>query len=666
MLHYAAFGNQSILFMLYSQNSLGKIAHKLHTDAPIRDLSLHAKTTMNEANKSLPFGAVMGITTGNVLAYSSDYDTVNSELMPDRHAFRHYHDGVYTGYKWQCVEFARRWLLINKGYVFEDIAMAYDIFSLTAVKRVADNQALPLKSFLNGALRPPEQGCMIIWQEGGDFEVTGHVAVVTDVLEDGVCIAEQNASHHAWQAGSNYSRKLPLKRNARGEYWLSCEEYDSKILGWVVQTDDSRHAFEIVDTDPQLLAVQKQTLLSLQAPDSPWLDTTQPDEAAYLRMMQGHKLASDSKDQLTYFSISATAEKELKRATNELHALFMHATDHVLQNPDLLQQFNIPQLLWPRICQSWNNRRNQMLTGRFDFCMSPKGIKLFEYNADSASCYMECGKIQGKWATHFGCEQGHDSGASLFDELVDGWQEAEVGDVLHIMYDKDLEETYHALYMQGAITKAGIPNKLIKGLSQLQWNENGQVVDAEGVVIKWVWKTWAWETALDQLREELSDTGANEQTAAPCLKDVLLHPEIMVFEPLWTLIASNKAILPILWQLFPEHPNLLETSYNLSPSLQHKGYVSKPIAGRCGLNISLIDKHDNLLEETEGRFAAQQVVYQQLSRLPLLDDYYVQLCTFSVAGSYAGSCVRVDHSPIIKSISDLMPLRVLNDDEFLG
>lgn len=620
---------------------------------------------MSDQKKSLPFGVVMGVGTGNVPAYSSDYDTVNSELMPDRHSFRNYHNGVYTGYKWQCVEYARRWLLINKGYVFNDIAMAYDIFSLPSVKRIDDKQELPLKAFLNGAKRGPEEGSMIIWREGGDFEVTGHVAIVTHVLDDSVCIAEQNASHHPWEEGTNYSRKLPLHKNEKGEYWLSCEEYDSQILGWLIQTESDLHAQEIIPIDPRLLGLRKQKWISKQAEDVTWLDSTRPDEAAYLRMMGGSKLAGSSKDLLTYFSISETGEKELKRATNELHALFMHATDHVLQNPSLLEQFNIPELLWPRIIQSWNNRRNQMLTGRFDFCMTPQGIKLFEYNADSASCYMECGKIQGKWATHFGCDEGKDSGANLFEELVEGWQDAEVGDVLHLMYDKDLEETYHALYMQQAIEQAGIPNKLIKGVSQLRWNEKGQVVDAEGVVIKWVWKTWAWETALDQLREELSDSAANEQVA-PRLKDVLLHPDVMVFEPLWTLIASNKAILPILWQLFPEHPNLIETSYTLTPGLQTKGYVSKPIAGRCGLNISLVDKHDNLLEETEGRFSQQDLVYQQLCRLPLIDDYYVQLCTFSVAGSYGGSCVRVDSSPIIVSASDLMPLRVVSDKHFLA
>jgi glutathionylspermidine synthase len=37
--------------------------------------------------------------------------------------------------------------------------------------------------------------------------------------------------------------------------------------------------------------------------------------------------------------------------------------------------------------------------------------------------------------------------------------------------------------------------------------------------------------------------------------------------------------------------------------------VSKPIAWRCGLNISLVDKKDNTLIETKGKFAKQDAVF---------------------------------------------------------
>lgn len=69
------------------------------------------------------------------------------------------------------------------------------------------------------------------------------------------------------------------------------------------------------------------------------------------------------------------------------------------------------------------------------------------------------------------------------------------------------------------------------------------------------------------------------------LIDVLLRPEVLVFEPLWTVIPGNKAILPILWSLFPHHRYLLDTDFTVNDELVKTGYAVKPIAGRCGSNI---------------------------------------------------------------------------------
>ena len=33
-------------------------------------------------------------------------------------------------------------------------------------------------------------------------------------------------------------------------------------------------------------------------------------------------------------------------------------------------------------------------------------------------------------------------------------------------------------------------------------------------------------------------------------------------EPFWKLIASNKAMLPLLWSLYPGHPNLLPAYFD--------------------------------------------------------------------------------------------------------
>lgn len=51
------------------------------------------------------------------------------------------------------------------------------------------------------------------------------------------------------------------------------------------------------------------------------------------------------------------------------------------------------------------------------------------------------------------------------------------------------------------------------------------------------------------------------------------------------MIPGNKAILPILWSLFPHHRYLLDTDFTVNDELVKTGYAVKPIAGRCGSNI---------------------------------------------------------------------------------
>ena len=45
-------------------------------------------------------------------------------------------------------------------------------------------------------------------------------------------------------------------------------------------------------------------------------------------------------------------------------------------------------------------------------------------------------------------------------------------------------------------------------------------------------------------------------------------------EPVWKMMLSNKAILPVLWELFPGHPNLLPSFFDR----QGGTYVKKPLA----------------------------------------------------------------------------------------
>ncbi|VTM09166.1 glutathionylspermidine synthase [Klebsiella pneumoniae] len=609
-----------------------------------------------------PFGTLLGYAPGGVAIYSSNYSSLNPQDYPDDATFRSYIGNEYMGHKWQCVEFARRFLFLTYGFVFTDVGMAYEIFSLRFLREVVNDNILPLQAFANGSRRPPIAGSLLIWQKGGEFKHTGHVAVITQLVGNKVRIAEQNVIHSPLPQGQQWTRELTLEVND-GRYTIKDTFADTEILGWMIQTADTEHSLPQPVLPGEAMAIKGARLPNNGQFRGKWLNEKDPLQKAYVAA-NGHFI---NQDPYQYFTISESAEQELIKATNELHLMYLHATDKVMKDDNLLALFDIPKILWPRLRLSWQRRRHHMITGRMDFCMDERGLKVYEYNADSASCHTEGGLILEQWLKQGYYGTGHNPAEGLLDELAGAWKHSRARPFVHIMQDKDLEENYHAQFIQRSLTQAGFESKILFGLDELRWDAAGQLIDADGRLVNCVWKTWAWETAIEQVRE-VSD---EEYAAVPIrtghpqnevrLIDVLLRPEVLVFEPLWTVIPGNKAILPVLWSLFPHHRYLLDTDFEVNDELAKTGYAVKPISGRCGNNIDLIGPQDELLDKTSGQFVDRKNIYQQLWCLPKVDGKYIQVCTFTVGGNYGGTCLRGDSSLVVKKESDIEPLIVLKD-----
>lgn len=609
-----------------------------------------------------PFGTLLGYAPGGVAIYSSNYSSLNPQDYPDDATFRSYIGNEYMGHKWQCVEFARRFLFLTYGFVFTDVGMAYEIFSLRFLREVVNDNILPLQAFANGSRRPPIAGSLLIWQKGGEFKHTGHVAVITQLVGNKVRIAEQNVIHSPLPQGQQWTRELTLEVNA-GRYTIKDTFADTEILGWMIQTADTEHSLPQPVLPGEAMAIKGARLPHNGQFRGKWLNEKDPLQKAYVAA-NGHFI---NQDPYQYFTISESAEQELIKATNELHLMYLHATDKVMKDDNLLALFDIPKILWPRLRLSWQRRRHHMITGRMDFCMDERGLKVYEYNADSASCHTEGGLILEQWLKQGYYGTGHNPAEGLLDELAGAWKHSRARPFVHIMQDKDLEENYHAKFIQRSLTQAGFESKILFGLDELRWDAAGQLIDADGRLVNCVWKTWAWETAIEQVRE----VSAEEYAAVPIrtghpqnevrLIDVLLRPEVLVFEPLWTVIPGNKAILPVLWSLFPHHRYLLDTDFVVNDELAKTGYAVKPISGRCGNNIDLIGPQDEVLDKTSGQFVDRKNIYQQLWCLPKVDGKYIQVCTFTVGGNYGGTCLRGDSSLVVKKESDIEPLIVLKD-----
>lgn len=166
-----------------------------------------------------PYGQILGTAAGKVAAYSN----CNAKCVvfaPNKE------NDVYTGIRWQCVEFARRWLLDNKGVVYGDVDTAADIWTkIEVVTRVSDGRQFPLQPHLNGSPEPPQVGDLLIYAK--EYLNTGHVAVITavDPKAGFIEVAEQNFLNQPWPA--DYSRRIVLV-DKDNKYWL----LDVYLLGW--------------------------------------------------------------------------------------------------------------------------------------------------------------------------------------------------------------------------------------------------------------------------------------------------------------------------------------------------------------------------------------------------------------------------------------------------
>ena len=166
-----------------------------------------------------PFGTKLGKTAEGIESYSNCKP--NCIYMNPTFV-----ENTFAGIQWQCVEFARRWLMVNKTLTFESIDIAADLWNkIDHLVNFKTKATVPLKNNPNGSPSLPKQGDLIIYAR--EYLNTGHVVIVTktDTEKQLIYIAEQNYSNDKWP--SDYARTIPFTQVGKS-YWL----LDPYLIGW--------------------------------------------------------------------------------------------------------------------------------------------------------------------------------------------------------------------------------------------------------------------------------------------------------------------------------------------------------------------------------------------------------------------------------------------------
>ncbi|APW65824.1 glutathionylspermidine synthase [Poseidonibacter parvus] len=301
-------------------------------------------------------------------------------------------------------------------------------------------------------------------------------------------------------------------------------------------------------------------------------------------------------------------------ACNELYDMFCEAGEHVIEN-DLFHEINIPFNLVETIKESWENDVHWHLYSRFDLAGGLDGapIKLIEFNADTPTSLFETAIIQWALLKANGLDEASqfnnlydalkdnfkriitlDSDIEKFDEYYNdlGWK------ILFSSISSSAEDENTTKLLQHIANEAGF-NTDFEFIDKVGFNDEGIFKDEES--FEFWFKLIPWE-----------DIAIDESELALVLADIIKEKKAIIFNPAYTLMFQSKGFMKILWDLYPNHPLLLETSFE---PLDGKKQVEKRCFGREGANTKIINEDGSIDVQTEGEYEGHKAIYQEYVEL---------------------------------------------------
>lgn len=349
-------------------------------------------------------------------------------------------------------------------------------------------------------------------------------------------------------------------------------------------------------------------------------------------------------DESAYYQFSLEQiERDLEEPTEELHQMALALVADIVQDEHQLTQLAIPEQFWDAVRNSWQSQQPH-LYGRMDFSYNGNGpAKLLELNYDTPTSLFETGFFQWVWLEdqlmRGAIPQGADQFNSLQDKLQQAFSELNLPRPFYFAsVAESIEDKGTVDYLMDIALQAGLDCRYIP-LEQLGEIE-GQLVDLDGFAVQGLFKLYPWEF---MLQEDFAGTVLTSQT--------------QFIEPLWKSVLSNKGILPLLWQKYQGHPNLLPTFFDDGSPLQ-PGWVRKPLFSREGANVELVDMQGKRLTQS-GPYTDSGYIRQQLAPLPDFSGNYTLIGSWVVGDCAAGICIREDSSLITKDSSRFLPHIIL-------
>jgi glutathionylspermidine synthase len=345
-------------------------------------------------------------------------------------------------------------------------------------------------------------------------------------------------------------------------------------------------------------------------------------------------------DESAAYEFTAVEVDTLEAAGNTLQEMCLAAAQHVIDEKRYAE-LDIPEAAIEAIEWAWENEP-PALYGRFDLAWNGTGApKLLEYNADTPTSLLEAAVIQWDWLQNVYPDA--DQFNSIHDKLIAKWQDIApyLSKPIYFAAVDAPEDQLTIAYLRDTAQQAGL-DTLQMYMEEIGWNDERQAfVDPNEDQMFSVFKLYPWEIMLaEEFGVHALDT----------------YPDMRWIEPIWKLLLSNKGILPILWQLYPNHELLLEAHFDSPGSL--RDYIRKPLFSREGANITLVRDNASVVT-TDGPYHGKQI-YQALAPDAEFPDIsgtarHPVLGLWMIDQECCGMGIRESSGPITDNLSSFVP-----------
>ena len=210
------------------------------------------------------------------------------------------------------------------------------------------------------------------------------------------------------------------------------------------------------------------------------------------------------------------------------------------------------------------------------------------------------------------CPKDADQYNSLHERLIEGWKVIGQGAASPASRRRDAtiaEDAGTLAYIEDCARQAGLADHSASTWSEIGRRRTGAFVDLDNRPIELMFKLYPWEWMM-------------RETFGPRCP----APPTQFVEPPWKAILSNKGILPLLWAMFPSHPNLLPAYFEDDEKAAELGnsYARKPLYSREGANVELI-VGGKPVDRDEGPYGAEGFIRQAVAPLPQFDGNHAVL-----------------------------------------